>query len=306
MYEALRLQAQLEGLKNPGPSGYALGSRLWLSAFLEYPDSTSVVTVSDVQSWGSSSERCLELALENLAARSKDGLVKIGEGIYHSPWQDCYDPTRILLRDVLGPLDIKGDPVAFAPDWNHLIITGSEDLEGLADCLIFAMKILAEEPRPMTALPLVRRGGQWVDLDLPKGHVVEPLLRKARVLELNHVYGDQAALIEKLHEKDGTDIYVAQYNASHNKEKDDYDSWAVWSKDVVTLLPRAERAVFFDDDRPEKEKIVADVDWRIVTLHCSSLMKDAGFTPPRYLVDSFPTAERLEAMKAAQPSKSAG
>jgi hypothetical protein len=51
----------------------------------------------------------------------------------------------------------------------------------------------------MTALPLVRRGGQWVDFELPKGHVVEPLLRMARVLELNRVYADQAALIEKIH-----------------------------------------------------------------------------------------------------------
>jgi hypothetical protein len=40
--------------------------------------------------------------------------------------------------------------------------------------------------------------------------------------------------------------------------------------------------MFFDDDRPEKEKIVADVEWRIVSLHCAALMKDAGYTPPRY------------------------
>jgi hypothetical protein len=305
IYEALRLQAQLEGLKNPRPSGYALGSRLWLSSFLDYPNSTSVVTVSDIESWGSSSERCLELALENLAAKSKEGLVQTSEGIYHSPWHDCYDPARILLRDVLGPLDIKGDPVAFAPNWNHLLITGSEHLEGLGGCLIFAMKILAEEPRPMTPLPLVRRGGQWVDFDLPKGHAVEPLLRKARVLELNRVYTDQAALIEKIHEKDGTDIYVAQFNGTYKKDTDDYDSWSVWSKGVVTLLPRTERVMFFDNDKPETEKIVADVDWRIVSLQCAPLMKDAGFTPPRYLVESFPTPEQLEAMRGAQASRAA-
>ena len=141
------------------------------------------------------------------------------------------------------------------------------------------MKILEEEPRPMSALPLVRRGGEWVDFDLPKGHLLEPLLRKARVLELNQIYGEQAALIEKLHEKNDTDIYVAKYNATRNEKQDQYDSYTVWSKDVVTLLPRSERVVLFDNDQPEKQKVVADVDWAIVTLHCAPLMQDAGYTP---------------------------
>ena len=30
------------------------------------------------------------------------------------------------------------------------------------------------------------------------------------------------------------------------------------------------------------QKVVADVDWAIVTLHCSTLMKDAGYTPDRF------------------------
>jgi hypothetical protein len=79
----------------------------------------------------------------------------------------------------------------------------------------------------------------------------------------------------------------------------------VWSKGVVTLLPRSERVVFFDDDQPETHKAVADVDWAIVMLHCAPLLKDAGYTPARYLVESFPTAVQLEAMKAAQALRSA-
>ena len=195
--------------------------------------------------------------------------------------------------------------MAFVPNWNHLFVTGSEDLEGLAGALMIAMKIVEEEPRPMSALPLVRRGGEWVDFELPKGHLLEPLLRKARVLELDQIYREQAALIEKLHEKNGTDVYVAQYNATRNEKQDQYDSYSVWSKDVVTLLPRSERVVFFDNDRPEKQKVVAEADWAIVTLHCAALMKDAGYTPARYRVESFPAAEQIEAMKAAQALRSA-
>jgi hypothetical protein len=305
MFETLRLQSTIEGLKSHGPSGYALGSRLWLAAFLDYPTSTSVVTVSDLEAWGASSEQCLAPALENLAARSQAGMVRIAEGVYHSPWQDCYDPARILLRDVIGQLDIKGDPVAFAPNWNHLLLTGSEDQEGLAACLLFAMRVLAEEPRPITALPLVRRSGEWVDFELPKGHVVEPLLCKARVQELNQIYVEQAAFMDRVHAKHGTDIFVAKYNATRNERAEQYDSYAVWSKAVATLLPKTERVVFFDADQPEKSKIVAAVDWPIVVLHCAHQMKDSGLTPPRYLVETFPEAGQLEAMRAAQTARSA-
>ena len=305
MFETLRLQSEAEGLPGHPPSGYALGSRLWLSAFLDYPDSTSVVTSTDLEAWGASSERCLELALSNLAAKSTHRLEPVADGVYHSPWQDCYDPARLLCRDVLASVQVKGDPVAFVPNWNHLFLTGSEDLEGLAGALMITMKIVEEEPRPMSALPLVRRGGCWVDFDLPRGHLLEPLLRKARVLELNQIYREQAALIERLHEKTGADVYVAKYNATRNEKDDQYDSYAVWSKDVVTLLPRSERVVFFDNERPEQQKVVAEADWAIVALHCAPLMKDAGYTPTRYLVESFPTREQLEAMTAAQALRSA-
>ena len=98
---------------------------------------------------------------------------------------------------------------------------------------------------------------------------------------------------------------MAKYNGTRNEKEDQYDSYSVWSKDVVTLLPRSERVVFFDNGRPEKQKVVADVDWRIVTLHCATLMKDAGYTPTRYLVESFPTADQLEAMRAAQALRTA-
>jgi len=32
------------------------------------------------------------------------------------------------------------------------------------------------------------------------------------------------------------------------------------------------------DALPEKKKVVAELDWAIVVLHCVSLMKDAGYT----------------------------
>lgn len=300
MFEALRLESSLKDMKAPPPSGFALGSRLWLAAFLDYPTSTSLISTSDLDDWGVSFEQCMEPALENLVARSKEGLVEVAEGIYHSPWQDCYDPARLYCPRILGPLRLKGDPVAIVPNWNQLIVTGSDDLEGLTASILYAGKIIDEEPRPISAMPIVRRGSAWVDFVLPKGHPVEPLLRKRRVLELDQIYRDQAALLEKVHEKEGADVYVARHNGSRHDKDDDHDSYSVWSKGVATLLPQTERVAFFDPDQPESREVIARVDWDIVRLLCGPLMKDAASSPPRFLVDSFPTAAQFEAMAAAQ------
>jgi hypothetical protein len=72
----------------------------------------------------------------------------------------------------------------------------------------------------------------------------------------------------------------------------------MWSRGVPTLLPRTELVVFFDDTRPREDKVVADVCWPLVQLHCRDLMKDAGHSPQRLYVEAFPTEAQLEAMRA--------
>jgi hypothetical protein len=256
------------------------------------------VTTKDLEDWGVTFEEALAPALEDMATRSTEEMVHVSDGLYHSPWQDCYDPARILRRETFSELHLSGDPVVVIPNWNHLLVTGADDPAGLATAIAFSHKVLGEEPRPMSALPLVKRNGEWMNLDLPKGHPAEPLLRKARVLELNAIYEDQTELLERLHEKQSRDVYVAKYNGLHDQKKDEYDSYCLWSKGVPTLLPTAERVVFFDNDRPEDEKVAADVSWDIMRLHCSQLLKDEDETPARFLVEEFPTDEQLAAMSS--------
>jgi hypothetical protein len=150
----------------------------------------------------------------------------------------------------------------------------------------------------MSALPLVKRGGEWVELDLPNGHPAEPVLRKARVLEMSAVYGDQASLLGRLNEKEGRDVYVAQFNGLCREHEEDYDSYAVWSKGIRTLLPRTERIVFYDEGRPGEDKVAADVSWRAVQLHCGGLLRETRDAPPRFLVEEFPSPDQIAAMIA--------
>ena len=296
MFETVRLESgdQAE------PPGFALGSRLRACLVVDYPNSTSIVNATDLQAWGVTFETAQAQALENLQLKA-DGraFAPIGDGLFVSPWSDCFDASRLLLPRPFADLDIQGDPVVSSPNWNRLFVAGSDHLEGLLGVIVAGMTALAEEPRPLSGLPIVRRGGEWVDLELPRGHPAEAVLRKSRVVELSSLYETQKALLERKHERDGVDVHVATYNGLRDSA-DRYRSYSLWSKDVVALLPKTEQVSFFDHTRGAEGRVELTADWDIVARHCSPIMKDAGYSLRRFLVESFPTEAQMESMRAAQ------
>jgi hypothetical protein len=286
-------------------SSRPLGSRLCVCLFVDSPESTMMVTDKHLGEWGKTFEQALEVALANLEARSPGTLAR-HDGVYVAPWSDCYDPARALLPARMTGLDVAGDRVAFMPNWNHLLVTGADDAAGLAGALAFARRVVDEEARGMSALPLVLRDGEWIDFELPRGHALEPALREARVMELSRVYSDQTEQLRRYHERAGIDVFVAAYTGVRRAEGGDYSSYCVWSKGIASLLPRTETVSFFDGDTGENGSVVAQVDWDLVRLHCGDLLQPTDWAQQRFRVDAFPSAEKLDAMRRSQAQREAG
>jgi hypothetical protein len=305
LFDAVRLHALLDGGGAWTAPMRPLGARLRVCLFVDSADSTTMVTDRDLKAWGRTFEDLLEIALANLDARSERAFEVARPGAYVAAWSDCYDPARVLLPGRLSGLDVQGDLVAFMPNWNCLFLTGADDDVGLAAGLALARRIVDEEPRATTALPLVRRGGEWMDLELPRGHALEPELRKARVLELARVYQEQTELMRRFHDRDGVELFAARYSGMRREEDDDYSSYCVWSKGVVALLPATEEVHFFDNDQPEDAKVVGRADWDLVRLHCGELMIPTDWALPRFRVEAFPTPEQLEALRQSQAQRDA-
>jgi hypothetical protein len=297
------LKARTEGREPLDVPGLPLGPWLRASVFVDHEQSTALVTAPDLERWGLSFEQALALASENLKARSTAPLTALAEGLYHSPWQDFYDPSRLLLPELLAPLDLRGDPVVALPSPNHLLVTGADDPAGIAAAIAFGLEVQEEEAKTISAVPLVRRGGEWVGLELPRGHPAEPLLRKARVVELSGVYAEQKALLDKLHDRDGIDVYVAEYTGSRNETTDEHTSYCVWSRGVPSLLPATEEVVFFDPARPEPQGPLARVDWDIAQFHCGGMMRRTDDALARFRVDAFPSDEAIAAMARSQAQR---
>jgi len=122
-------------------------------------------------------------------------------------------------------------------------------------------------------------------------------------MEMSGVYEAQKALIDQVHDKQGVDIYVAKFNGITNEGTKEYTSYSMWSKDCVSLIPKTERVMFFNNDLAGERKTLGPIDWDIVAQKCGAMLKETNHTPTRYLVDAFPSEKELESMKAAQATR---
>ncbi|HTN75684.1 MAG TPA: DUF1444 family protein, partial [Pirellulaceae bacterium] len=216
---------------------------------------------------------------------------KIGEGLYVSSVGDSYDASRILLTEFIRSLEVQGDLIAMTPARDLLLVTGSDDDEGLEGMATLAEQA-AENPRPLCSTPLRLVGDDWVDWMPSRGH---QLFDRFRLLELKFLfqeYGQQKELLDKLYVQQGIQRYVATFSAaSPHDDENNVFSYAVWSEGVEALLPQAERVMFF---RPSNEnEIVAAASWQKVQRVVGHLLSEVQLYPRRYLVTGFPTDEEL-------------
>jgi hypothetical protein len=302
MLETMRLQAAIDGRNALPVPLRRLSSRLTLLLYFDMPDQMSLLTEADLASWGVEWDDLLRIAMENLEARTATPLKAVTPGVYASAWSDCYDTARLLLPSVLGQLEIAGDPVAFAPCWNHLVVTGDGDPGLLGAAMRWAEKVASQDPRPMSMLPIVRRGTTWCDLELPIGHPCHETLKELRVKELAWLYGEQKQLLEKLNGASGGETFTASYQATQREGDGAFSSYCVWSNGIEQTLPEAETVVFFDDDQPEGKKILATLDWRAVQRQFGHLLEPTGDLPARHLTKGFPDPAALRGNQGELPS----
>ena len=102
--------------------------------------------------------------------------------------------------------------------------------------------------------------------------------------------------LDKRNEKLGIDVFVTTYSGIKLEGRD--FSFALWSKGVLSWLPKAELVAFFDS---ETNSIKGFVPWDKVVEELGLLMQPLDYWPPRWAVEQFPTDEQLEKMGAQVP-----
>ena len=124
-----------------------------------------------------------------------------------------------------------------------LIITGSEDMEGL-ECLFKLMAEAWECPRPMSPRPMILRNSKWVDFFPEYDTPLYGEFQFYKVQALANDYDEQKQVLEKYYEAKDMEIFVASYTAMKEEDTGEIYSHCVWSKDVDSVLPKTDRVFF--------------------------------------------------------------
>jgi hypothetical protein len=268
-----------------------IGEHLAVSLVYDLPEAMRSIVETDFERWGITLYEALEAASDNQRQLPHSFIgPEEGEGVYLSATNDYYDASRLLLLDTIRQLRVKGDHIAMVPNRNTLIVTGSEDADGLQGMIVLAKEAL-QKPRTISGLAFRLEGDAWVPWLPGTSHPSYAELRLLQIQAYGQDYSEQKDLLDKLHQTTGQDIFVASFSALERKEAGGLASYCVWSKNVLTLLPRTDLVAF---NGPEMKPTMAK--WERVVEVAGDLMQPLDTYPPRYRVECFPSDQQREEM----------
>ncbi len=281
------LRGEVESGKPTSWQYQVLGGHFGVGLVYDLPESMRSIPQSSLEAWGVTFYEALEAAMENLMSLGAKFIApQSGEGTYLSATGDSYDSSRLLLTDIIRQFKVKGDHIAMIPNRENLIVVGADDTEGLSAMLKLAVKAM-EEPRPISGIALRLDGNEWIPW-LPD--VSHPLYKDFQGLHLQSLgqdYAQQADLLDKLHEKNGEDVFVATFSASQTPDGKVF-SYAAWTETTNSLLPKTDVLIL-----GRIGGSIAMVDWQKAVDVVGDMMEPLDIYPPRYRVRAFPSEKQL-------------
>jgi hypothetical protein len=299
-FEQVRMVVEEEP-GNPAPIAWRpLGGFLGKGLAFDAPDTLQYLGPDELARWGVSFDEALGVALENLRQRSTETLEQLAPGTCQSPWQDNYAASRVLLDEVVRRCPVRGEPVVLVPHRDLLLITGTEDEDGLRRVAERAQKAMMA-PRALDGRALRLTSQGWVPFMPERLSNAWDAFRTLELFTRARDYDEQTQRLEKLHEERGEDLFVAAYTP-YQDERGRSISYAVWLKGVDSLLPRTEVIFFMDPALGQEAPPVAIARWDEVARVAGELLVPVeGLYPARYRVRGFPTEEQLARWRDTDP-----
>ncbi len=291
--ESAILQSKVRGGDGFDMPQLVIGEHLALSLVYDLPTAMRSISQKDLEAWDVSFYEAVESARQNLEQMGEIKFAVLDGRVYASASGDNYDASRLVLLDLIRRFEVHGEHVAMVPNRDTLIVTGSDDPEGL-EIMVKIAKDSFDKPRPISTIALRLEGDEWAPW-LPAEDA--PQFADFHELKLRTIgaeYNDQKELLDAVHEKSGEELFVASFSALQNKETGRVTSYSVWSEGVECLLPETDAVLFFRPTAEDDGKIVAGGTWEDVQQAVGDLMQPMGLYPERYRVREFPSEAQLE------------
>jgi len=299
-YEISSLQMTLAKGQNDGVSPVQFPYRVFseflaLGLAIDFPNTIKEGGIDQLEKWGVTLDQALEAATDNLWKISNGKFNEILPGLRCSPWSDTHDASRLVLTNLVCDLHVTGETVAMTPNRNVLLVTGSDDVNGLLAMAELGKKAY-DDPRSISAIPVIHDGAGWAPFLPPAGHPAHGPLKELRYQTLLVEYSEQKAAWDAFNKKTNHDIFVGSYKVFLNEETKTLRSVSVLSDGVLTLLPKTDFVCFMQNVKGKLD-MVAESRWEQVEAVFGSALEPTEMWPPRFRVARFPTPEQLNLLR---------
>ena len=257
------------------------------------------ISPSALADWGVSFEDALAQAVENLRDMTTDKWHQITPGAFVGAWSDHYDTSRALLTDCLYRLALNGDPVIIMPTRETLLVTGARDLVGQAAIVAAAIAAQEEFPRHLSMQMLRYDGKHWQEF-MPDGQAGAQL-KLEQLRALSGDYQQQKDMLERKLERTGEDVFVASFTCMQKNPESPVVSYAAWSEDVDSLLPKVDRLMLIKIGQGGGANQTASIPWDVAMAELGACVEKTQHQPPRYRTKVFPHAALFADLVARYP-----
>jgi len=271
----------------PVPPHRMIGELAAVGVGIDHDDTIEVVGSKQLGELHTTFDALYSRALANLAKRPVK-FERVGHGVWASVVGDSYDATRLLLIDEIRKLPIK-DPVALVPNRDTLLLASEHDSRALSEMGILAAKV-RDEPRPIHEIALCLRAAGWEECEPAPSEGVAHMFHDLATMSRGQIYEEQR---EPLQAHVGDNVFVAKLGAVEDKTTKKLSTYAVLTRSVPTLLPRADR-VGLVEVSGKNVKVLGMVPWARFMEVARDHLEPDNRSPPRWATGSwFPSDDEL-------------
>jgi len=255
----------------------------------------TLVSDSKADIWGVPREELWSRALFNLRALPRPRWEPSSPGVLQIVSDVAYEETFLLVDEVRAALPFAATAVFALPNRGVLLAADSQNPAAVRALIQEVRERQDSNPWPLSA-SLVHLGPQgWQCYD-PSGDLAAPA-HAVRKISLARTYAEQKVALDKLHDRTTTDVFVANVTLRMlNGNSDDLHSWGTWSAGVPTLLPKTDRIALVVSPGDPKSEVVLSA-WSTLEQVCGHHLQPTPEDPPRYRVDTFPSAAELAELR---------
>lgn len=248
------------------------------------------VTSQDLQEWNKTLEELFPLAKENLSL-SKTIFKEIAPGVWAAGDRWDSDANIMFLPHLFKELSIKGKLIAIHPHKGWVIVTGSEDIEGLKETFNLCDQ-LSESEKALSGHIFILKNDTW-DLFMPDE--THPLYRE---IYLRNLKADEAdfyylrdCIQKKLHQYGEKDVHIAGFSINENE----LESLAALLDKKQNIVPVANKILIdvFSEDTPDEIFKTCVIPLRKLFEVCAHRISQLLYSKDYFVFDGFPSKDEL-------------